>query len=128
MKKNIDDQPVKENKTDLLIPLNSDLKSSKKLIQLPYYKLEERKNKENKKTKPLPKIKKREDHNMPKLLINNNELKPKKKKVILKKNQNNNSNPILKKQSDFILEKNIVTEIFSEENLLKTDGKASKIK
>jgi hypothetical protein len=129
MKKNEEEiKEIKENKiekNEQINPTNSNKKTNKKLVQLPFYKLEELKNKEIKKNKPLPKLKKRQDHNMPKLFINNNLIKPKKKKVILKKNQNNND--INTYEDDFILEKNIVNEIFSEENLLKTNIKSSYI-
>jgi len=102
----------------------SNNKEAKKLIHLPYYKLEELKNKEMKKAKPLPKVKKREDHNMPKVQ-KNSELKSKKKKIILKKNPSDSINLDLncekndfRKISGFSNDNNIVEAIFSEENLL----------
>ncbi len=59
----LSDSTITLDKSEIFYSNN---KEAKKLIHLPYYKLEVLKNKESKKVKPLPKVKKREDHNMPK--------------------------------------------------------------
>ncbi len=133
MKKNLND--ISELSTiafDQSEIIYSNNKEAKKFVHLPFYKLEELKNKELKKIKPLPKVKKREDHNMPKLKTH--EIKSKKKKNILKKNDSDSINldldnqkniNSLKKVSDYSNEDDIVKMIFSEENLLNINTKSS---
>lgn len=125
---NLSESTTTLDKSEIIYSNN---KESKKLIHLPYYKLEELKNKESKKVKPLPKVKKREDHNMPKLQ-KTSELKSKKKKVILRKNTSDSINldlnselekKNLRKISVFSNDNNIVEAIFSEENLLNKNSK-----
>ena len=128
MKKNIDDLSeniIDINKNEIL---NCNNKEAKKLIHLPFYKLEELKNKESKKLKPPPKPKKREDHNMPKIQ-KHSEIKLKKKRIILKQNPSDtinldlnfelNPKKIQRKISDFSTEKNLVETIFSDESVHK---------
>ena len=133
MKKGLDnllESTISLDKSEIFYSNN---KEAKKLIHLPYYKLEELKNKESKKVKPLPKVKKREDHNMPKIQ-KTSELKSKKKKVILKKNASDSINldlnyeiekKELRKISGFSNDNNIVEAIFCEENLLNNNIKTS---
>jgi len=125
---NLSESTITLDKSEIFYSNN---KEAKKLIHLPYYKLEELKHKESKKLKPLPKVKKREDHNMPKLQ-KTSELKNKKKKVILKKNISDSINldlnseieeQALRKISGFSNDNNIVEAIFKEENLLNKNTK-----
>jgi len=126
----LSDSTITLDKSEIFYSNN---KEAKKLIHLPYYKLEVLKNKESKKVKPLPKVKKREDHNMPKMQ-KTSELKPKKKRVILKKNPSDSldldldsekEKISLRKISGFSNENNIVEEIFSEKNFKNKNTKSS---
>ncbi len=128
MKKNLENSSESTIKLDKSEILYSNNKEAKKLIHLPYYKLEELKNKESKKVKPLPKVNKREDHNMPKIQ-KTSELKSKKKKV---KNTSDSidldlnseiEKKTLRKISGLSNDNNIVAAIFSEENLLSKNTK-----